>query len=435
MENKKLKTAYYSLFNIRYSSFIMIFIYSISNLYAQDGTPLAAQGVGEFTTFGSSWSTGMGNSGIALVRNGFLSGLNPATWGGLENVQFTALYNFSGVSSKDNTTSQSSYYANGNFGGGIFGLPIDRGLGFSVAAGFTPLTSYNFSISSPVDSTLSVPSYVYKSSGSGGIGEGFVGMSLSPLRFTRLGGMFQYAFGRIENTRTVTFNNSSYTNMYSDYSAYLQAPGGTFGIVLDSLDKLANVNFLKGFSLGGYYKLPYNLKGTFVLDNLYEDTLYSPFSQNGGSHIPPEYGIGITKSFNDRVSGVLDIRFQPFSKYYDTYTPIGSLKDALFLGAGMEFRQGKDFSSIYDKRILRVGIYYQRSQFMVQTKSGQSKQFDELFLTAGIEIPMSYSSTASISAQYGLRGLSSDFLLREQIFRIYFSITLGECWFMRPQGE
>lgn len=401
---------------------------------AQDGTPLSAKGVGEFTTFGSSWSTGMGNSGIALVKNGFLSGLNPATWSGLENVQFSALYNFSGVTSKDNTIDQSSYYANGNFGGGIFALPIDKNLGFTIAMGFTPLTSYNFTISSSVDSTSTVPSYFYKSSGSGGLGEGFVGMSLSPLYFMRLGGMFQYAFGRVEDVRTVTFSNSSYTNTYSDYSAYLQAPGGTLGIILDSLDKMVDADFLKGFSVGGYYKLSYNLNGTFVLDNLYGDTLYSPFSQKGAGHIPPEYGIGISKSFSDRVSGVLDLRVQPYSKYYDTYTPSGSLKDALFLGGGIEIRQGRDFNSIYDKRILRAGIYYQKTQFVVRTKSGQNKQLDELFLTGGIEVPLGYASTASLSAQYGLRGLSSDFLLREQIFRIYFSITLGEGWFMRPEG-
>ncbi len=404
-------------------------------VHAQDGTPLSAKGVGEFTTFANSWSTGMGNSGIALVRNGFLSDLNPATWSGLENVQFTAMYNFSGVSSTDYTLGQSSYNANGDFGGGIFALPIDKNLGFTIAMGFTPLSSYNFTITSSIDSTQIVPSYVYKSSGAGGLGEGFVGMSLSPFRFLRLGGMFQYAFGRIENIRTLTFSNSSYTDTYSDYSAYLHAPGGTVGIVLDSLDKLLNVDFLRDVSLGGYYKFSYNLSGTFVLDNLYEDTLYSPFSQNGTGYIPPEYGFGISKSFNGHVSGVLDVRFQPFSKYYDTYTPVGSLKDALFLGAGVEIRQGKDFSSIYDKRILRAGIYYQKSQFAVPTKSGQSKQLDELFLTAGIEVPMSFSSTASLSAQYGLRGLSSDFMLREQIFRIYFSLTLGEGWFMRPEGD
>ncbi len=141
-----------------------------ANAFAQDGTPLSAKGIGEFTTFGSGWSTGMGNSGTALVRNGFLDGLNPATWSGLSNVQFTGIYNFAGVTSKDNGIGQSYYSANGNFGGGIFGLSLDWDLGFTVAAGFTPLTSYNFTINSSADSTAELPSYVYNSSGSGGLG-------------------------------------------------------------------------------------------------------------------------------------------------------------------------------------------------------------------------------------------------------------------------
>ncbi len=416
---------------------LYLFVFCVAGVHAQDGTPLSANGVGAFSSFASSWSAGMGNSGIALIRNGFLSQLNPATWTGLQNVQFSASYNFSGVTSKDNTSNLTSYYANGNFGGGIFALPIDRDLGITLAGGFAPLTSYNFTISSPVDSnsTSDVPSYTYKSSGSGGLGEGFVGMSISPFPHVNLGGMFEYAFGRIENTSTIDFANSSYTNSYSDYSSYMRGASGTFGIILDSLDKFMKPDFLKGISIGGYYKFAYNLTGTSVLENLYEDTLYSPYSQSAIGYIPPQFGIGISKSFNDYLTGMLEIRTQSFSKYYDTYTPRGSLKDALFIGGGVELLQGKDFNSLFDKRILRAGFYYQKTQFMVATKSGQSKQMDELFLTAGIEVPMSFSSTASISAQYGLRGLSSDFLLREQIFRLYFSITMGEGWFVRAQGD
>lgn len=405
--------------------------------FAQDGTPLAAKGVGEFTGFAGSWSAGMGNSGIALIRSGFLNPINPATWPGLENVQFTASYDYSGVNSKDNSINTSSYYSSGEFGGGIFAMPMDRDLGLTMAGGFTPLTSYNFTIAyPPVDSTLGIPSYTYKSSGSGGLGEGFVGMSLSPLNGLNIGGMFQYAFGRIENLRNVDFNNSSYTNTYSDYSSYLRGPGGTVGIVLDSINKITSLDFLAGFSLGGYYKFPYNLTGNSILENLYEDTLYSPFSQNAIAYIPPEYGFGVSKSFGNYVNGVLDIKFQPFSKYYDSYTPAGSLKDALFIGGGVEIRQGRGFGSLYDARIWRAGIYYQKTQFVVQTKSGQNKQLDELFLTAGIEVPLSISAAASLSAQYGLRGLSTDFLLREQIFRLYFSITMGdEGWFFQPRGD
>ncbi|HUI31750.1 MAG TPA: hypothetical protein VLX91_16195 [Candidatus Acidoferrales bacterium] len=416
---------------------LLVLLFCTSNVCAQDGTPLAAKGIGAFTSFGSSWSAGMGNSGIALTGNGFLSCYNPATWSGLQNVQFTVSYDFSGLTSRDDSTSLSSYYANGNFGGGIFALPIDANLGMTVAAGFTPLTSYNFSINSSFDSNYvpTVPSYAYKSSGSGGLGEGFVGMSFSPFHDVNLGGMFQYAFGRIENTTTVDFNNSSYTNTYSDYSSYMQGSSGTIGIVLDSLDKLVQTDFLKGVSLGGFYKFAYNLRGTSVLENLYEDTLYSPFSQGARGYIPPEFGIGISKSFSNRVRAMLDIRTQSFSKYYDTYTPAGSLKDALFIGGGVEILQGREFSSLFDKRILRAGLYYQKTQFVVRTKSGQDKQMDEFFLTAGVEVPLSFSSTASISAQYGLRGLSSDFLLREQIFRLYFSITMGEGWFARPEGD
>jgi hypothetical protein len=97
--------------------------------------------------------------------------------------------------------------------------------------------------------------------------------------------------------------------------------------------------------------------------------------------------------------------------------------------------QGKDIGSLFERRILRAGFYYEKTQFVLPTKSGQNEQVDELFLTAGIELPLSLSSTVNFSAQYGQRGLSSDFLLRERIFRLYVSITMGEGWFVRPEGE
>lgn len=421
--------------SLRITLFLLLITPMIA--YAQDSTPLAAKGIGSFDDFGSSWSTGMGNSGIALTRNGFLSNLNPATWAGLQNVQFSAAYLFSGVSSQDNESSLSSYGANGSFGGGIFAMPLDRNVGLTIAAGFAPLSSYAFTISSPIDSNTSegISSAAYKSTGAGGLGDGFVGMSLAPLSWINLGGAFEYAFGRIENVTTVDFSNPSYTSTYSDYSSYLGGPSGTIGAVLSNLDQLTGTGLLKGLSVGGFYNFAYNLSGSSVLENLYEDSLYSPFSENAGGYIPPEYGIGFSEKLSEEVTGMLEVRAQSLSRYHDTYTAVGSLKDMLFIGGGVEIYRGRGFNSLYDSRIIRAGFYYEKTQFEVPTKSGQPKQLDELFLTGGIELPMSLSSTASLSLQYGLRGLSSDFLLREHIFRLYLSITLGEGWFARAEGD
>jgi len=434
IEKLGMRKACRSSFIIRYSLFILLLFYSMESARAQDGTPLSAKGVGTFTSSSGSWASGMGNSGIALIGNGVLNGLNPATWTGLETVQINATYNFAGVTSQDNTNGLSSYYANGNFGGGIFAFPIDRSAGITLAGGFSPLTSYNFS--TRADTTLpNISPFTYESSGSGGLGEGFVGFSVSPFEGVNLGGMFNYAFGRMEITRTVSFDSTSYTGSYSDNSMYMSGASGTFGVVLDSLDKSLGVDFLKGFSIAGYYRLPYYLSGNSVLQNLYEDTLHSPFSQGVTGYIPPGYGIGIAKRFSDRFVAVLDLRGQKFSQYHDTFTPEGSLEDALFLGGGIEYLQGKAIGSLFEKRILRAGFYYQKTEFYLPIGSKQNKQVDELFVTAGIEVPLSLTATVNFSAQYGLRGLSSDLPLQERIFRLYVSITMGEGWFVRSEGD
>ncbi len=415
---------------------IAALLIAAGSIMAQDASPLSDKGVGAFTTFAGSRSAGMGNAGLALIGNGYMNRLNPATWIGLENVQLTATYDFAGVSSEDNASNSSSYSANGNFGGGIFALPVDRSLGISLAGGFTPISSYKYQINSTDTVTgLSGSNFALDRTGSGGLGEAFFGASVSPITGIGIGATFQYAFGRTESVSSITFDNSGYQTAYTDNSMYLRGSSGTLGIVLGSFDRIAGLSFLKGFTFAGYYKYPFNLTGTSEINSIYSDGFDTTFVQPSKGYIPPEYGIGISKIFDNGLGAVLDVRAQQLSKYSDSFTPAGSLKDALFIGGGVEYLQGREIGSLFAKRVLRAGVYYNKTQFSVPTKSGQEKQVDELFATAGIEMPLSYTATIDIAAQYGFRGLSSDLLLHERIFRFYVSVTLGEAWFLRPRGD
>lgn len=402
---------------------------------AQDGTPLSAEGAGIFTSFAGSRSAGMGNSGLALSGNGYLSLLNPASWSGLESVQITAAFGFSGVSSQDNKMGQTSYYANGNFNGGTFALPIDRGLGISIAGGFAPLTSYQYQIVSTVPDTSGIPTHTYLRTGAGGLGEGFFGGTVSPIKELNLGAMFQYAFGRTELTGQIIFDSSGYENSYLDNSMYLRGPAGTIGFQAHDLDQLSGWSFLKGLSIGGYYRGAFDLNGTSAVRSIYAADSDYTFTSGAAGRIPPEYGLGIADKISDELTALLDFRLRKLSQYYDTFTSAGTLKDALFLGGGVEYLAGRSIATLFQRRVLRAGFYYQETQFEVPTRSGQLKQLDELFLTAGIEMPISVTASIDLSAQYGLRGISSDFLFREHVFRLYLSITMGEVWFSRPEGE
>lgn len=409
---------------------------SACSVMAQDASPLSDRGVGAFTSFAGSRSAGMGNAGLAMIGNGYMNRLNPATWIGLENVQITASYDFAGVTSEDNSVNSSSYASSGDFGGGIFALPIDKSLGISIAAGFTPLSSYKYN----VNTSASVPqdpnsAYILNRNGSGGLGEAFCGASFSPIAGVGVGATFQYGFGRTESVSSVTFDSAGYQGTYSDNSMYLHGSSGTIGLVLGDFDRVTGLGFLKGLTLAGYYRLPYNLDGTNELYNIYPDGLDTTFSSLAGGYIPPEIGFGIAKTFGNGLTAVLDVRSQKLSQYHDSFTPSGSLRDVLFIGGGLEYLQGRSIRSLFAKRVLRAGFYYSKTQFVVPTKSGQQKQVSELFATAGIELPLSYTATIDLGVQYGFRGLASDLMLHERIFRLYVSFTMGEAWFLRPQQQ
>lgn len=417
-----------------FAQLIFLLLFVTCTAAAQEASPLSDRGVGAFTSFAGSRSAGMGNSGLALIGNGYLNRINPATWIGLQNVQLTATYNFAGVTSEDNSLNSSSYAANGNFGGGIFAIPLDNHLGLSIAGGFTPLSTYDYNIDSQ-DSVAGVQGsrYNFSRKGSGGLGEGFFGASISPFAGLGIGASFQYGFGRTEAISSVTFDSTGFQNAYTDNSMYLRGPSGTIGIILGDFDKLTGIGFLKGLTIAGYYKYPFNLTGTDEINSIYPDGLDTTFSQGTVGYIPPEYGIGIAKIFGNGLAAVLDVRSQQLSKYYDSFTPAGTFKNVLFVGGGIEYLQGKSLRSLFARRVLRAGLYYKKTQFVLPTKSGQEKQVDELFATAGIELPLSYTATIDLGVQYGFRGLASDLLLHERVLRLYVSITMGETWFIRPE--
>ncbi len=415
---------------------LTLLLFASGAALAQDASPLSDQGIGAFTTYAGGRSAGMGNAGLAMTGNGYLNRLNPATWGGLEHVQITGTYDFAGVSSTDNSLNTSSYNANGNFGGGIFALPVDRDLGISIAGGFTPFSSYGYKLASSDSVTnISGSGYGVDRTGSGGLGEAFFGGSVSPFPELSIGLMFQYAFGRTEAVTSMNFQNSAYQGSYIDNSMYLRGSGETVGITLGKFDVLTGAKFLSGITLAGYYRTRYSLVGTSETHSIYSDGFDTVFTLTAQGYIPPEYGIGVAKTFDNGLSAVLDLRTQQLSKYYDSFTPAGTLKDALFLGGGVQYLQGKDIGSLFAKRVLRAGFYYAKTQFSLPTKSGGQKQVDELFFTAGIEFPISYSASMDVGAQYGFRGLSSDFLLHERIFRLYVSFSMGETWFIRSMGD
>ncbi len=412
---------------------LLLLILSATAL-AQDASPLSDRGAGAFSSFAGTRSAGMGNAGLALIGDGYLNRLNPATWIGLQNVQMTATYDFAGVTSVDKSLNSTSYGANGNFGGGIFAIPLDESLGLSVAGGFTPMTSYSYGINS-TDSVAGVSgsSYVFDRKGSGGLGEAFLGGSFSPITGIGIGASFQYAFGRMQSISNVTFDSTSFQSAYTDNSLYLRGASGTVGLVLGGFDKWIHLSFLKGLTIAGYYRYPFNLSGANQINSIYPDGLDTTFSQNASGYIPAEYGIGIAKVFDNGLAAMLDVRTERLSQYYDSFTPAGTLKNVLFIGGGVEYLQGRSIRSLFAKRVLRAGLYYSKTQFVVPTTSGQPAQVDELFATAGIELPLSYTATLDVGVQYGFRGLESDLLFHERVFRLYVSFTMGEAWFIRPR--
>lgn len=418
-----------------------VLLFAISFLLSQmvcagDGSPLSARGIGSFSSFASSRGTGMGNAGLALIGGNNLSTINPASWTGLGYVSLNAIYSFSGDWSNDKSVGSSSYLTYGNFGGASIGFPIQKEIGLVIVAGFTPFSSYNYETRGSMPASSNLPSWTLQRTGSGGLGEGFVGFGLRPFKWLDIGSAFRYAFGRVETTQQIFFEDPSYYSTYSDRSMYLRGASATFGAIIENVGSIFNTAFTRDINVGGYVRLATNLHGQYQLKNSYIDHLDTTLVNEAVvGYVPPEYGVGLTKVFKEGLTGVLDVRVQNFSRYYDSLTPQGTFGDRLFVGAGLEFFQGVRSLSPFDKRAYRIGMYYEKSQFLIKSSDKGMKQADEIFITGGVELPISYAATVNFSLQYGLRGIGGDLLLNEKVLRFYLSITGGETWFFRPESD
>ena len=94
-------------------------------------------GFGDLIRYGDSRTYTMGGTGIALIDDGFINGLNPAGLARISYTRFSAGFEYNNFLSKDETGS--SFYSTGGFQGLAFAFPISVENGIVMSVEFTPV--------------------------------------------------------------------------------------------------------------------------------------------------------------------------------------------------------------------------------------------------------------------------------------------------------
>jgi hypothetical protein len=394
------------------------------------GSIYSRYGLGEISWFDNSRSVGMGSAGLALLSQATIDRFNPALWSDINRTRFTATGMYEGYSMSD---AQSSVFLSTlRFSGAMIAIPLYTPGGVTLAGGFVPYSRVNYNIitNQHIGSTSFVQQYI----GSGGVSLAHLGLSFSPFRDLAIGSKVDYRFGTIERTAIQSFSVAAYASSQEIHSLHVSGVGATVGTVFSGLTPLLGLPPRTSLNIGGYFASQAHATTTEeIRENLdigytvARDTTEFP---DGTMIIPSSLGAGIAYQ-SDRLSIAADAIVQPGSQFSINSVNSPSLRDGYRLAGGIELVPKGDLQSPFAQRsAFRFGGFYNATYLDI---NGQP--INEKGITAGFGTPIFQDTRLDMSFEYSWRGTTDYNLQEEKIFRMTFSLTIGELWFVRPEEE
>ncbi|MDR9417699.1 hypothetical protein [Gracilimonas sp.] len=423
---------------------IVISIFAASSVFAQDDSSSKSKGGSFYSLFGLGFPTdnntarelGLGIPGVSLDNSQSNSLYNPALWG--KNVLTTTSsgFLFSKFNSSDNNTANENSSLQANYL--QLTLPIYREK-FGISASLYPVTRSNYqftnttnTIVTPEDDTIN---YRTETTGSGGVNKLEIGFGWTINK--------NFAFGYAPSLAFVsqkTINNAFFDRIdYGNTTISNKITGSSFSHRFGALLSFQNIiSSDDRITIGSSFILPVEISVDEKIVSTKQvngrDREVTLNEQSGlGAKLPAEWTGGVTyypsNLFNISLEGKLQTWSEAESSI-NSNTQSLELSDRTKLGLGAEYHPYKTNSTSF----LSNFRYSGGVSFDSGHLSFQGDDINTLWFSAGLGIISPFSnSTIDISAQYGLRGTTSNNLVREKIWALNLSVNLTELMFFRPK--
>ena len=410
-----------------------LFVAGTFTAFAADGgSTYSMLGLGDIRYMPGARSAGMGYTGIALPGSQFINPTAPATWARITRVRLDASVLYEGFSSTDGRVSR--YLSETGFSGALMAIPISPLDGIVLVTGFTPYSNVSFDLatSGTYQNGSDELEYSLRHTGKGGLGQGLLGLSYSPLDRLSLGASINYVFGTINKNTAITFTSSSLSAGSSKETNNIRGVLANVGALYSAFG-----GALKPLTIGATITTPGIFNSTRQVSYIYSgggqisagyDTL---LPQSGQIKIPIALGFGLAWDVNERLVFAADYRMQAWgsSEFYGE-APLG-IRNSSMAGIGFEMSPSRDPSASFGNHIaFRAGFVYNATYYQIK-----GIPIDEWSGTAGLSLPISGDTKLNIAAEYGVRGKVSSSLVKDKVFRLTMSLTLGEMWFVRPEED
>ena len=411
-------------------SFLFLIFFFQAEIFPQISSSYTRLGIGDMVYTYSARRSAIGELGVSVIDNEYISFLNPASLTGLKSTrtEFGVMYNGLFLAN-DNL---SSYSSSTDFTGATMAFPISEAHGITLSFGLLPYSNVSYLEQNSYIGTGTVTNqYDINYEGTGGLSKIILGSSYRFPFDLSIGATVEYYFGELNYNSTISFPNDNTIQKGTFITRY--RPRGfasTIGLISPDLSGILNLESVSNVRLGVALSFSTTLltdTSLIIMSNSLNDTL-----QNSSINMVLPYRVagGLSFVLNKKYLFSIDYLYQPWSQYSLNGVSPSFLRDGYKISTGFEYRPEKRAGqSFWEQVMLRLGLTFEQTQYNI---NGQG--INKYSVMGGISLPLSYANTLDLGLEYTVRGTKDFNLLQERIIKLTAGLSLGELWFIRSDN-
>ncbi len=414
---------------ILYSIIVVCLLFANNSMIkANGGSIYSRYGLGDIYLENSAMKLSMGGLGTSIFSPKYINAVNPASLSALNSTLFNINLDsrLLHVSDREN----SANYLDFKFQGFNIAFSIYDSLGIGFILGMSPYSLVDYEVD---NGNVSKGNYTFNEryEGTGGLSKIYFGLSFTlPFDFS-IGATFNYYTGDIQYQTANEYADSLglYNTLFIAENKY-KGLGTTLGFESPDFAKLFNLNKFSNFRIGAFYEIAGSMNTDSSIVAVTSIGSKSFNKEDFLTKIPNKLGLGLSFIYDNNLVVAADYFYQPWSKFErNGIIKSKYLSDLKRYSLGVEVgNQLKKYGSFWELVKYRCGLSYEESQYKIN-----GEKINVMGLHAGISFPLGINNSIDLGFMYGIRGKTENNLLKENIFRISFSLNLNEMWFIRRE--
>lgn len=389
-------------------------------VYAENGmnSPYTRYGFGQLSAMETSTSKAMGGTGIGVHSSNQINMLNPASYAAVDTL--TYLLDM-GMSLNNTNFAEGGIRMNARnttFDYIAMQFRLLPHLGMTI--GMTPLSNvgYSFSTTKPIYNDEESQTTVTNTFlGTGGLRQVTAGLGYAPLKGLSVGANFSYIYGEIYHYIYNQYSDASVNTHTRQYSADIATYAVDLGLQYQAIWGKSR------FVIGATYRPGHAMNSeSYVIDI----TTASDTTSRSRMGIPTEYGLGISYTYDNRITLAADYSIQQYSAV--NFFGVQGV-DRSKASVGLEYTPELINRKLFRRAHYRAGLYRATAHYTVDGKQGPT----EYGAIVGIGLPITNrwnsKSCVNISAQAVHIRPNAPGMITENHLRLNVGVSINETWF------